>query len=89
MASTDTRRNPVLSTDVEEEHHPQEPLRLVSNHVQHLGKRDKGKLDAETDKFIRFALDGAANMRRLMSWDVSQTERSQFCRDRLTAPRSR
>ncbi len=47
-------------------HDLQEPLRAISGYLQIIERRHKGKLDAETDRFITGAVEGAGRMKAMI-----------------------
>ena len=64
-------------------HDLQEPLRMVVNFTELLGREYAGKLGDEADKFITYSVEGALRIEALLKallayWEVSEGEQAAF-----------
>jgi len=64
-------------------HDLQEPLRMVVNFTELLGREYAGKLGQDADKFISYSVDGALRIEALLKallayWEVTEREQDSF-----------
>jgi two-component system, chemotaxis family, CheB/CheR fusion protein len=64
-------------------HDLQEPLRMVVNFTELLGREYAGKLDGEADRFISYSVEGALRIEALLKallayWEVAEREQNNF-----------
>ncbi len=64
-------------------HDLQEPLRMVVNFTELLGREYAGKLGGEADKFISYSVEGALRIEALLKallayWEITEREQNSF-----------
>jgi two-component system CheB/CheR fusion protein len=64
-------------------HDLQEPLRMVVNFTELLGREYRGNLGAEADRFISYSVEGALRIEALLKallsyWEVTEREQDSF-----------
>jgi two-component system CheB/CheR fusion protein len=64
-------------------HDLQEPLRMVVNFTELLGREYKGKLGKEADQYLSYSVDGALRIEALLKallayWEVGEREQGNF-----------
>jgi len=64
-------------------HDLQEPLRMVVNFTELLGREFRGNLGAEADRFISYSVEGALRIEALLKallayWEVTEREQDSF-----------
>ncbi|HZR78134.1 MAG TPA: ATP-binding protein [Chthoniobacterales bacterium] len=64
-------------------HDLQEPLRNITIYTQLLAQRYRGKLDGDADKYIGFAVNGAARMEMLLKDLLAYTQASTLAEEEI------
>ncbi len=64
-------------------HDLQEPLRMVVNFTELLGREYRGRLDADADKFISYSMEGALRIEAMLKallayWEVTEREQDSI-----------
>lgn len=66
-------------------HDLQEPLRNISLYGQMLQKRNRGRLDSQSDEYIQYLIEGAGHMSDLISDLLAYIQASNFHTEGVTA----